>query len=54
MAEFQQSRWNGEAKCLGGLEIDAKLELGRLDDRQIGGVLALECAIWQGVVLSSR
>ena len=33
-----------EAERLGGLEIDDQLELGRLLDRQVGGLLALEDA----------
>src|SRR5262245_23013997 len=34
VSSCQQSIWNGKAKCLGGFEIDDKLELGRLLDRQ--------------------
>ena len=34
-----------EAKCLGGFQIDDQFELGRLLDRQIGGLFALEDAI---------
>ena len=33
---------NIEAKCLGDDEIDDQLKLGRLCDRQIGGLLAFE------------
>src|SRR5260370_30477458 len=32
----EQGRWHRKAKCLGGLEIDDKLEVSRLLDRQIG------------------
>src|SRR4029077_18851901 len=38
----QQGRGHVEAKRPGGLEVDYKLELGRLHDRQIGWLLALE------------
>ena len=34
VSSCQQSIWKGKAKCLGGFEIDDKLELGRLLDRQ--------------------
>jgi hypothetical protein len=33
---------NREAKRLSGLEVDHQLELGRSQDRQVGGLLALE------------
>jgi hypothetical protein len=34
-----EDRWrNGEAERLGGVEIDDQLEVGRLLDRQIGGL----------------
>src|ERR1700736_5574662 len=33
-----------EAECLGALEVDDELEFGRLLDRKIGGLLALEDA----------
>ena len=36
---------HGEAKRLGGLEVNRKLILGRRLDRQVGGLLALEDAI---------
>ena len=36
--------WDGEAKCLSGLEVDRQLELRRLHHRQIGGLLTLEDA----------
>ena len=36
------ARWNGEAKRLGGLEINDQLELRRLQHGQVGGLLALE------------
>ena len=31
-----------EAERLGGLQVDDELELGRLHDRQVGGLLTLE------------
>ena len=31
-----------EAQCLGGVQVDDQLELGRLHDRKISGLLALE------------
>ena len=41
-----EQRWrHGEAERLGGLEIDHKLKLGRLLDREIGGLLAAQDAI---------
>src|SRR6476646_10094929 len=36
------ARWNGDAKCLSGLEVDHKLELSRLHNRQIGSLLTFE------------
>jgi hypothetical protein len=33
---------DGQAERLGGLEIDDELECGRLLDREVGGLLALE------------
>jgi hypothetical protein len=41
----EQHRWNVEPQRLRGLEIDHKLELGRLLNRQVGGLLPLEGAI---------
>jgi hypothetical protein len=38
----QQRLWNGEAKRLGGLEVDGKLDFCGLLDRQIGWFLAFE------------
>jgi hypothetical protein len=32
----------GQAECVGGLEVDDQLELGRLHDRQVGRLLAPE------------
>jgi len=40
----EHSRWNVEAKCLCGLEIDSKLELGRLHHRQLTWFFAFENA----------
>ena len=38
-----EERWrHGEAERLGGLEVDHQLEFGRLLDRQIGGLGAVE------------
>jgi hypothetical protein len=42
VGERNQSRWNGEAKSLGGLEIDCELEFGRLENWQIGRLGALQ------------
>jgi hypothetical protein len=44
-ASFRNSHYarrNGDAKCLSGLEVDHKLELGRLHNRQVGSFLAFE------------
>jgi hypothetical protein len=38
----QQRFRDGEAERLGGLEVDDKLELGRLQDWQVGGPGAVE------------
>ena len=40
----EQRRRHREAERLGGLEVDDQLELGRLQDRQVGWLLALEDA----------
>src|SRR5262249_1361447 len=37
----EQRGWHLEAERLGGIEIDHELELGQLDDRQVGRLLAL-------------
>src|SRR6516165_10228820 len=43
LVSSREQAWReGEAKCLGGVEVDHELELGRLHDRQVGGLLALE------------
>src|SRR5262245_28054399 len=41
----EQCGRNGEAERLSGLEIDDKLEFGRLFDRQIAGIGALENSV---------
>src|SRR5277367_5057768 len=38
----EQGRWHSEAKCLGGLEIDDKLEISRWLDRQISWFCSFE------------
>ena len=40
----EQRRWDFQAERLGGLEVDYQLDLGRLLDRQVGGLFALEDA----------
>ena len=40
-----EQRWrHGEAEHLGGLEVDDQLELDRLHDRQVSGLLTFEDA----------
>src|SRR5262245_19016898 len=48
---LEQRGRNFEAKCILGLEIDHKLELGRLLDRQVTGPFTLEDAIDIGCCL---
>src|SRR5438309_11996411 len=40
VGDGEQSRREGEAECPGGVEVDHELELGRLHDRYVGGLLA--------------
>ena len=42
VGDGEDARRDGQAKRLGGLEVDDKLELGQLDDRQVAGLFALE------------
>src|SRR6516165_12302314 len=37
-----ERRWNCEAECLGGFEVQNHLELGGLPHRHVSGLLALE------------
>src|SRR5262249_61422896 len=41
----EQRRRNFEAERAGGLHVDHQLELGRLHDRQVGGLGALETVV---------
>src|SRR5262245_17397008 len=40
----EQRRWHVQAERLGGAQVDHQLELGRLQDRQLAGLCALEDA----------
>src|SRR5262245_30647923 len=40
----EHARWNRQTERLGGLEVDHEFKLGRLRDRQIGGLLAFQNA----------
>jgi hypothetical protein len=42
VGECEQPVWNFEAKRLGGLEVNNELELGRLQDWQVGRPVAFE------------
>ena len=42
VGDSKQRRRNGEAKCLGGFEVDDQLEFHRLLDWQVGWPFALE------------
>ena len=42
IGNVQQTKWHSEPKRFGGLEIDDQLEPGRLQDRQVGRLLAFE------------
>src|SRR5436305_13897835 len=44
VGDGEQRRRNAEAERLGGLQFDDQLELGGLDGRQVGGLLAVENA----------
>jgi hypothetical protein len=41
VGERHQGRRHVQADCLGGLEVDNQLELGRLQDRKVGRLFAL-------------
>jgi len=41
VGDSEQRWWHREAECFGGLEVDHKLELGRLLDWKIGQLFAL-------------
>ena len=47
VGEREQRRRDGEAKGLGGLEIDDEIELGRLLDRDIAGLRAVQNFVGQ-------
>src|SRR5262249_61922504 len=42
VGDGEYARWDGEAERFGSLHVDDQLEFGRLQDRQIGRLLALE------------
>src|SRR6266498_4461948 len=42
----EQRRWHLEAESLSGLEVDDQFVLGRRLDRQVGGFLPLEDAVY--------
>src|SRR5437773_7798009 len=42
VGDSEQPWREAEAECLGGVEVDHELELDRLHDRQLAGLLALE------------
>src|SRR5262249_25683080 len=44
VCDGEYARRNGEAERLGGVKVDHELELGRLHDRQVGGLGTLENA----------
>ena len=44
VGDCEHARWDVQAERFGGLEVDHQLELGRSNDRQVGGLLALENA----------
>src|SRR5207342_3316062 len=44
VGECKQRWWNFEAECASGWQVDDKVELCRLYDRQIGGLLPFEDA----------
>ena len=41
----EQCRWNGDANCFGGLEVDGQREFRWLLDRQVGGLRSLQNSI---------
>jgi len=41
VGDGKHARWNCQAELLAGLEVDGKLEFGRLLNRQVSGLGAL-------------
>src|SRR5262249_50064511 len=44
VGDCEEPSWQAEAECLGGVEIDHELEFGRLHDRQVRRLRALDDA----------